>query len=304
MKSAKKNLDMMNKSKLCQSEVERLFLVAADRLGQSGELEPQYPALGYHIDFAIVDKKIAIEIDGHDYHKTIEQRTHDAKRDRALDLDGSRIIRFTGSEVHRDAIACAKRATIEGSSNQISTQKKTKYERFCELYPIAKTIDNINSGDGSIDDKSLQINPQETQNLHDHALTLSKEGNYEESIKIFEELIKKNPSFICAYNNMGGDLNSLSRHEEAIRCFEIALKKNNLDAIAWANKGVALSGLDRYEEAIRCYDEALRIRNPYTFALNQKGIALAKIGRIKESFACFDTIFRINSKLPSNAPVV
>ncbi len=160
MESAKNCQDLLNKLRLCQSEVEKQFLIAADKLGHSKELEPQYPALGYYIDFAIVSRKIAIEIDGHDYHKTIEQRTHDSKRDRALDLDGWRVIRFTGSEVRRDARACAKRATMEVSTNLISTPKKNRHEKFCELYQIAKTIDNINFGDGSIDDISLQINPK------------------------------------------------------------------------------------------------------------------------------------------------
>lgn len=302
MESAKKCKDLSNKLRLCQSEVEKQFLIAADKLGHLKELEPQYPALSYYIDFAIVDRKIAIEIDGHEYHKTQEQRTRDYQRERELGLDGWRFIRFTGSEVRKDAIGCAKRATIEEASDKVLT-KKSRHARFCELYQIAKMIDTINSSDGSVDDKSLQINSQETQNMHDRGIILLNEGKYEESIKIFDELIEKNPSFICTYNNLGCALIGLGRYEEAIGYFEIILKRNHLDAVAWANKGNALSELSRYDEAIRCCDEALRIRNRYTLALNLKGIALAKQGHIEESFACLDAIFKKNPKLPSNAPV-
>jgi tetratricopeptide (TPR) repeat protein len=259
--------------------------------------------LGYYIDFAIVDRKIAIEIDGHDYHKTKEQRTHDAERDRALDLDGWRVIRFTGSEVKKDAIGCARRATIEGSSNQNPTKKKSRDEKFRGLYQIAKKINNIQFGEGSIDDELLQINYKETQNLYDKALVLSNEEKYEDSVEILKTLINKNPSFIYAYSTLGCELNELGRYEEAIGYLEIALKRNHSDEIAWANKGIALSGLERHEEAIRCYDEALRIRNSYGFALHLKGIALYNLGCIDESIECLDAITKRNPELQSNAPV-
>ena len=60
----------------------------------------------YRTDFALIDDKIAIELDGHEFHSSREQRTHDAQRDRALQLAGWKIIRFTGSEIHKDADAC------------------------------------------------------------------------------------------------------------------------------------------------------------------------------------------------------
>ena len=53
-----------------------------------------------------MDRKLAIEIDGYDYHKTKEQRTNDTKRQRALELAGWRVIRFTGSEIHANLARC------------------------------------------------------------------------------------------------------------------------------------------------------------------------------------------------------
>ncbi|WP_426596321.1 endonuclease domain-containing protein [Pectobacterium brasiliense] len=69
-------------------------------------LYPQYKVGKYRVDFALPDKKIAIELDGHDYHKTKFQRTNDAKRDRWLYGEGWHVLRFTGSEIHRDIESC------------------------------------------------------------------------------------------------------------------------------------------------------------------------------------------------------
>lgn len=69
-------------------------------------LYPQHPVGRYRLDFAIPDKRIAIELDGHDYHKTKYQRTHDARRDRWLFGQGWHVLRFTGTEIHQDLDRC------------------------------------------------------------------------------------------------------------------------------------------------------------------------------------------------------
>lgn len=60
----------------------------------------------YRVDFLVREKKFVIEIDGHEWHKTKEQRTRDCERQRALNIQGYFVIRFTGSEVYRDAKKC------------------------------------------------------------------------------------------------------------------------------------------------------------------------------------------------------
>lgn len=54
-------------------------------------------------------KVFAIECDGHEWHeKTKEQVARDKLRDRRLILDGIVPIRFSGSEIHNRADACAQ----------------------------------------------------------------------------------------------------------------------------------------------------------------------------------------------------
>lgn len=50
----------------------------------------------------------AVEIDGHEYHKTKEQREKDYKRERYLQRKGIIPIRFTGTEVFLDAPNCIR----------------------------------------------------------------------------------------------------------------------------------------------------------------------------------------------------
>jgi hypothetical protein len=51
---------------------------------------------------------VVVELDGHESHKTREQRTRDARRQRWFEARGIRVLRWTGSEVHADAQDCVR----------------------------------------------------------------------------------------------------------------------------------------------------------------------------------------------------
>ena len=51
---------------------------------------------------------VVVELDGHEYHKTREQRTRDSKRQRWFEGRSIRVLRWTGSEVHANAQECVR----------------------------------------------------------------------------------------------------------------------------------------------------------------------------------------------------
>jgi very-short-patch-repair endonuclease len=64
----------------------------------------------YRLDFALPDLMIGIELDGFEFHNTRDQFNRDRARQRELEMEGWRIIRFGGSEVHNDAAGCVSQA--------------------------------------------------------------------------------------------------------------------------------------------------------------------------------------------------
>lgn len=71
---------------------------------------PQIIIGDYRVDFYIANvghresSPLIVECDGHDFHeKTKEQAQRDKARDRYLVSQGYRVLRFTGSEIFRDA---------------------------------------------------------------------------------------------------------------------------------------------------------------------------------------------------------
>lgn len=79
------------------TEIEKLI---RDELIKRGlAFETQYRVLGYWIDFAFPDVKLAVECDGGRWHSTKEQIFRDTKKDERLRNIGWTILRFKGKEI-------------------------------------------------------------------------------------------------------------------------------------------------------------------------------------------------------------
>ena len=100
--------DEMQEESLCESPVELAFLGSIRKRSDLRQFKPNVTVMGgkYRIDFADADRKIGVEIDGHAYHSDKETFAKDRVRQRELEMDGWRIVRYSGQEVHRDADAC------------------------------------------------------------------------------------------------------------------------------------------------------------------------------------------------------
>lgn len=77
-----------------------------------------YPVGKYRPDFLVLAEshghmfRFIVEVDGHDFHeRTKEQAARDKKRDRWFQSEGYSVLRFTGSEVFRDPLDCAKQVS-------------------------------------------------------------------------------------------------------------------------------------------------------------------------------------------------
>lgn len=57
----------------------------------------------------IMSPPVVVECDGHEFHeRTKDQAARDKKRDRILQEEGFHVLRFTGSEIWKDAGGCAR----------------------------------------------------------------------------------------------------------------------------------------------------------------------------------------------------
>jgi len=108
---------------ICGADTVGLFETDAARERGAISIRPQYDILKYTADFLLswvapplADGArrwvgIVLECDGHDFHaQTKGQAAHDRSRDRAMQELGWDVFRFTGAELWKDPIACARQA--------------------------------------------------------------------------------------------------------------------------------------------------------------------------------------------------
>jgi very-short-patch-repair endonuclease len=74
-------------------------------------LVPQFKWAIYRSDWAIYNPKtsgaLLIECDGKEFHSSVNQISHDMRKDQAAHDRGYLTMRFTGSQIHKGADACA-----------------------------------------------------------------------------------------------------------------------------------------------------------------------------------------------------
>ena len=74
----------------------------------------QAPVLNYRADILLTVEfegkvlgRVVVECDGHNFHeRTKDQASRDRTRDREMTLAGFKVMRFTGSEIHRSVMNC------------------------------------------------------------------------------------------------------------------------------------------------------------------------------------------------------
>jgi len=97
----------------CESPIEvQLGAELMRRLPSGFRLEPQYPFQGFRMDFAVIapagNACLFIECDGKAFHSTREQKANDRAKDASAALMQIPLLRFTGSNIFRDAAGCAR----------------------------------------------------------------------------------------------------------------------------------------------------------------------------------------------------
>lgn len=142
------------------SPIEKEFFDLAKPLMHG--LEAQIVIGKYRVDFLLRSKNLVIELDGHEYHKSREHRTNDAIKERYLESQGYRVIRFTGTEIYRDCRKCVQEVIdflieLDKNEKMVSGGVDT-----CDIMQqvILSLLDkyNINFND---DHFSLELNQQD-----------------------------------------------------------------------------------------------------------------------------------------------
>ena len=111
---------------------------------------------------------------------------------------------------------------------------------------------------------------------------LYAEGNYDESIAAYRRALQLMPNDAATLNNLGITLNAAGDYKRAFENLEKAAKiEPNLKGVL-SNLGAVLYRLGRYREAVEVLRRAVAVDPASAEAHNNLGVALCRIGKHKE----------------------
>jgi len=122
-------------------------------------------------------------------------------------------------------------------------------------------------------------------------------GMYQESIFCFERSLSLNANDQDVLHNLGTVLHIVGRDAEAIGYYDNILTKDPDNDNAWINKGDLLELMGNHNEAIACYSKAhkdIELDNKFAILWNKKGMSYFKLGRYNEAINCFSRVLNID----------
>lgn len=87
------------------------------------DVKTQVPCGRYRIDLALPESRLAIECDGKAFHSTKEQKAHDYRKNAYLRKNGWKVLRFSGSRIHRDLAGVLRKVENVVSADEYSHLK-------------------------------------------------------------------------------------------------------------------------------------------------------------------------------------
>jgi protein O-mannosyl-transferase len=124
-------------------------------------------------------------------------------------------------------------------------------------------------------------------------LVLDKQGQHDEAISQYLEVIRLKPDYVEAHNNLGIALDEKGQPDAAIHQFQEAIRLKPNHANAQYNLGIAFLEEGRVEEAINQFQEVIRLQPDFTEAYSNLGNAFGRKGRIDEAIKQFLEAIRL-----------
>jgi tetratricopeptide (TPR) repeat protein len=140
----------------------------------------------------------------------------------------------------------------------------------------------------------IKNNPDWTFGYWYNLVNLRKAGNYEEALRVYEQLIQLDPLyrddtwFADTKSVLEFTLTQEEKYDEVIKDYDIQLQSDphNIDLLT--KKGDLLRKQKKYEDAIKAYDEAILLKPDDLGLWRSKGFALRDLGRVEEAIVVFE----------------
>ena len=165
---------------------------------------------------------------------------------------------------------------------------------FC-IYGCSESASSDTNTDWAMIESELEFqtqsnNPPTVQTLWAMANILAKQGRDSECEYVLKRIIKDNPKFLPAYNNLAELQMRQGNTNTAIETLQDALNINSNDTVILNNLGMCWIIKRDYENALKMFTKAAGIMPENVKYRANMAVALGLMGRDEESLSLFNQI--------------
>lgn len=214
-----------------------------------------------------------------------------------LPIELYKLKRLTTSEEEQKVDVVGKKNVLDILSfmEKLKPKMPNKEEVQFSLY-VGDVLFNVGKFDEALK-RYIYISkkePKDERVWNNIGVTMVRQGKLKEALPYYEKALAIDPTFGSAWFNKGKALFKLGMKKKALSCFRKATKYSPENKSAWNNLGVTLRQLKKFKESIKCYDNAIKIHSEYPWAWHNKGVALMELKRYKDAMKCFDKALQID----------
>jgi tetratricopeptide (TPR) repeat protein/tRNA A-37 threonylcarbamoyl transferase component Bud32 len=145
----------------------------------------------------------------------------------------------------------------------------------------------------------LQDHPRDAYLQYRYALLLGTQKKLDEAAVEYRKVIELDPEFTAAYNNLGTILFRKKKLNEALSMFQKVLQIDPDHVFATQNMGDVLKRQGKWDEAFALFQRAIELDPKFVRAYNASGIVLEHQGQQDEAAAAYQQAIEVD---PNYAP--
>lgn len=143
--------------------------------------------------------------------------------------------------------------------------------------------------------RSLKINPNQSEVLHYKALAFSFLGKHKKAVKIIGKAIEIDPDKVSYWNDMGVFFYRMNHISKAHSAFDRA-NKIEQNPYSWSNKATLYYEVGKLDKALECFDRAIELDGNDMDSIIGKAHIYSEMNDFKKADECFSRACQIDAR--------
>ncbi|MBN1560553.1 tetratricopeptide repeat protein [candidate division KSB1 bacterium] len=145
-------------------------------------------------------------------------------------------------------------------------------------------------------DKSLQLDPSNSNAYQGKGLTLAKQRKYDEAIAAYEKAVKADPTNYSAFAAMGKTYYDKKDFKNAVNAYQQAVEINPQRETNIYMLALCYNNIKDTKNAIKYFTMATQVKPDYEKAYNSLGEAYMTDGQVENAITAFEMAISIDDK--------